>query len=187
VALVEQTVKIIQPYAAEREVSLAVSLFPSAAGQSRPLPVLDRGSIEQALLNLIDNAIKHSPPGQTVTVGLEKEECAERGHEVQRENRRSEAHPASQASPCILRLWVEDHGDGIPPGEHEKIFERFYRRGSELQRDTRGIGIGLSIVKHVVEGHGGRVLVRSAEGQGSRFAIELPMNSREKEAAHEDG
>ena len=73
-----------------------------------------------------------------------------------------------------IHLWVEDHGEGIPPSEHEKIFERFYRRGSELRRQTQGVGIGLSIVKHIVEAHGGRVLVRSAVGQGSRFTIELP-------------
>ena len=74
-----------------------------------------------------------------------------------------------------VRLWVEDNGEGIPPEEHEKIFERFYRRGSELRRETQGVGIGLSIVKHIVEAHGGHVTVRSNVGQGSRFTIELPV------------
>ena len=77
-------------------------------------------------------------------------------------------------------LWVEDHGAGIPAEEHEKIFDRFYRRGSELNRETQGIGIGLTIVKHIVEAHGGRVLVRSAPGQGSRFTMELPLNRKEE-------
>ena len=81
---------------------------------------------------------------------------------------------AGQTPPAPLLLWVEDSGDGIPPEEHERIFERFYRCGSELRRETQGVGIGLSIVKHIVEAHGGRVLVRSAVGQGSRFTIELP-------------
>jgi signal transduction histidine kinase len=75
-----------------------------------------------------------------------------------------------------IRLWVEDHGEGIPPAEQEKIFERFYRRGSELRRQTQGVGIGLSIVKHIVEAHGGRVLVQSTVGHGSRFTIELPLS-----------
>jgi signal transduction histidine kinase len=75
-----------------------------------------------------------------------------------------------------VRLWVQDHGPGIPPEEHEKIFERFYRLGSELRRETQGVGIGLSIVKHIVEAHGGKVTVRSNIGQGSRFTIELPVN-----------
>ena len=70
-----------------------------------------------------------------------------------------------------------DHGPGIPEEEHEKIFERFYRRGSELRRETQGVGIGLSIVKHIVEAHGGRVRVQSAVGEGSRFTIELPVNA----------
>ena len=83
-------------------------------------------------------------------------------------------HGLENAAPHLIHLWVEDRGPGIPPEEHGKIFERFYRRGSELRRETQGIGIGLTIVKHIVEAHGGRVLVRSAVGQGSRFTIELP-------------
>jgi two-component system OmpR family sensor kinase len=106
-------------------------------------------ALQQALINLIDNAIKHSPPGSRVAVGLD-------------------------GGAANLSLWVEDSGPGIPPEEHAKIFERFYRRGSELRRETQGIGIGLTIVQHIVEAHGGRVTVRSAPGQGSRFTMELP-------------
>ena len=74
------------------------------------------------------------------------------------------------------RLWVQDCGPGIPPSEHVRIFERFYRLGSELRRDTQGVGIGLSIVKHIVEAHQGRVIVESAPGQGSRFTMEFPAH-----------
>jgi two-component system sensor histidine kinase SenX3 len=132
---------------------------------------MDGRAIEQALLNLIDNAIKHSPEGQTVTVGVDWI-----GGGV-----------ATAPSDGSVVFWVEDHGSGIPPEEHEKIFERFYRLGSELRRETQGVGIGLSIVKHIVEGHGGRVSVRSVVGQGSRFAIELPANRPMEAARHARG
>ena len=84
------------------------------------------------------------------------------------------ARIGAKDAPCFW-LFVEDHGGGIPLEEQQKIFERFYRPGSELRRQTQGVGIGLSIVKHIVEAHGGKVLVRSAPGQGSRFTIELPL------------
>jgi signal transduction histidine kinase len=165
VGLVEQTVKIIEPYAAERKVSLALSIPAAGSGHSHPRPSLDSGAIQQALLNLIDNAIKHSPEDQTVTIGVE---WAAHGLSA----------IAAKGQTGSLALWVEDRGGGIPTEEHQKIFERFYRCGSESRRETQGVGIGLSIVKHVVESHGGRVLVRSAIGRGSRFTIELPLNGR---------
>jgi two-component system phosphate regulon sensor histidine kinase PhoR len=82
--------------------------------------------------------------------------------------------PANPPAPRVIHLWVADQGPGIPAAEHERIFERFYRRGSELRRETQGIGIGLSIVKHIMTAHGGRVLVDSTPGRGSRFTLELP-------------
>jgi signal transduction histidine kinase len=150
-ALAAQTVQLMVPAAVEKQVELA--WFPGPG--PGPLPSCDGLAIQQALINLIDNAIKHSPAGARVTVGREV------------------------AAPNLIHLWVEDHGPGIPPDEHEKIFERFYRRGSELRRETQGVGIGLTIVKHIIEAHGGRVLVRSAVGQGSRFTLELPVNGAE--------
>jgi signal transduction histidine kinase len=164
-ALTRETVKLMEPYAAEKGVLLHISLAspePVVAeeGANSALRVahseleVDGRAIQQALVNLIDNAIKHSAKGSPVKVGFECD--------------------GFQA-----RLWVEDHGAGIPPEEHEKIFERFYRLGSELRRETQGVGIGLSIVRHIVEAHGGKVTVRSNVGQGSRFTIELPATSKQ--------
>jgi signal transduction histidine kinase len=159
VALTQQTVKLMETYAAERSVNLQLQLAPDPQPSTlNPQLLADGKALQQALVNLIDNALKHSPKGGTVLVGLE--------------NQKSQI----QNAPSLL-LWVEDHGEGIPPSEHERIFERFYRRGSELRRQTQGVGIGLSIVKHIVEAHGGKVVVRSAPGQGSRFTIELPVSS----------
>jgi signal transduction histidine kinase len=86
---------------------------------------------------------------------------------------------ANRQSP--IRLAVADRGPGIPADEHARIFEPFYRRGSELRRETPGIGIGLSIVKHIVEAHGGCVSVHSQPGQGSRFVITLPADGMDRE------
>lgn len=150
-ALVRETLKVMEAGALERDLRLELHA-PTSPPQARDLqPVLDGHAIQQALVNLLDNAFKHSPKGATVGVGLEIDA-----------NR--------------LRLWVEDHGPGIPAAEHDRIFERFHRLGSELRRESQGVGIGLSIVKHIVEAHGGRVRVQSELGQGSRFTIDLPLN-----------
>jgi signal transduction histidine kinase len=155
IALARQTVKLMEPYAAEKNVLLATADLPAAAELNA-----DGRALQQALVNLIDNAIKHSPAGATVTVGIETESTM----------------PATALNSQLktINLSVSDHGAGIPPDEHAKIFERFYRRGSELRRETQGVGIGLSIVKHIVEAHGGKISVHSEPGQGSRFTIKLP-------------
>jgi len=188
VALTRQTVTLMDTYAAEREVKLQLRLADAFDHQLSA----DGKALQQALVNLIDNALKHSPKGDTVTVGLELEmEKGEREANIQHPTSNIQ-HPAPGTEHAALRithhasrityhashvlLWVEDHGGGIPVSEQERIFERFYRPGSELRRETQGVGIGLSIVKHIVEAHGGRVLVRSAVGQGSRFTIELPLS-----------
>ncbi len=151
--LVARIIELMQPYAAERQVSLvgAPSAGPVGAGERR----VDREALEQALVNLVDNAIKHSPPGADVVVGLEADQAA-------------------------IRIFVADQGPGIPRDQHERIFEPFFRQGPELRRETRGVGIGLSIARHAVEAHGGRIIVESGPGLGSRFTIELPVAAEEK-------
>jgi signal transduction histidine kinase len=173
-ALVEQTVRLMESYAGERDVKLVLALGDCPSSSIREQVLLDGKAIQQALINLIDNAIKHSPKGQIVTVGAE---VPTGSNEAQSDSFAERGHPADH-----INLWVEDQGEGIPAAEHEKIFERFYRRGSELRRETSGVGIGLSIVKHIVEAHRGRVLVRSVVGQGSRFTIELPLSAGEQKS-----
>ena len=161
-ALLQQTVKLMEPSASERQIQLALSLPTTPVSAN-----VDGKALQQALVNLVDNAIKYSPIQSVVTVGLDSVPLAN-------------ANTSAKNGHTTARLWVEDHGDGIPLADHSRIFERFYRRGSELRRETQGVGIGLSIVKHIVEAHGGRVVVRSATGQGSRFTIELPENPAAK-------
>ena len=200
-ALVTQTVKLMEPYAAERGVRL-IAKMDSKAGQgvASPSPpsgerigvrgpldaeesqpangfvaTIDGQAIQQALVNLIDNAIKHSPEGQEIIVKLGRAAGNDSPLTPALSPLRGEGEREPTLGP-ILCLSVEDHGRGIPASEHEKIFERFYRIGSELRRETPGVGIGLSIVKHIVEAHRGRVRVESEVGKGSRFVIELPLN-----------
>jgi signal transduction histidine kinase len=170
-ALVGQTVRLMEPYAREREISLREE--PLAApinGQAVQL-CIDGKAMQQALVNLIDNAIKHSPRGADVAVGMTLQTVAGNGESTPANSPNEQAKPPR----AHLDLWVQDHGEGIPAAEHQRIFERFYRLGSELRRETQGVGIGLSIVKHIVEAHEGRVVVQSEVGKGSRFIIELPI------------
>jgi len=108
----------------------------------------DAQHMENALTNLLDNAVKYTPEGGRVDVGLRFED---------------------------ERVWisVSDTGIGIPSADLDRIFERFYRVDKGRSRAMGGTGLGLAIVRHVVEAHGERVLVESEVGQGTTFSISL--------------
>jgi len=108
----------------------------------------DAMALEQAFRNLIDNALKFTPRGGFIRVTLADD-------------------------PARIILQVEDSGIGIPAEAQEKIFVPFYQVDSSLARPFPGAGLGLAIVRHVVEAHGGQVTVRSAPGSGSTFTIVL--------------
>jgi two-component system phosphate regulon sensor histidine kinase PhoR len=112
----------------------------------------DEESLEQVLDNLIDNAIKYTNAGGTITVrwGAEGERC---------------------------RLEVEDTGIGIPQAHLPRVFERFYRVDRARSRELGGTGLGLSIVKHLVQIMGGSVSVSSRLGKGTTFTVELRMTA----------
>ncbi|MHA7210669.1 sensor histidine kinase [Arthrobacter sp. MDT1-65] len=127
-------------------------------GGSAPTPVYgDRDLLMTAFRNLIDNAIRYSPEGTRVGVGVRSRDG-------------------------LVQVSVTDQGSGITPEEQERIFERFYRIDAARSRQTGGTGLGLSIVKHVVSNHGGEVTVWSQAGQGSTFTVRLP----EMEVASDD-
>jgi two-component system phosphate regulon sensor histidine kinase PhoR len=111
---------------------------------------INRPLLEQALINLIDNAIKYSEAGKAVTVSLGQE-----GSE--------------------LRLCVKDEGPGIAQEHLPHIFQRFYRVDKARSRDLGGTGLGLAIVKHIVLAHSGRVAVESEVNKGSAFSVFLPI------------
>lgn len=110
----------------------------------------DRNRMRQVLANLLDNAIKHTPGGGRIEIRASEE----------------------QETAVIT---VEDTGIGMAPDELPKIWDRLYR--ADQSRSQHGLGLGLSLVKAVVQAHGGRVEVSSAPGVGSIFTIRLPMRS----------
>jgi signal transduction histidine kinase len=118
-----------------------------------PLPIikLDRAAISQAINNLIDNAIKYSAEIKKVVV-----------------NAYTENH--------YLVISIQDFGTGIRKEEIGKIFDRFYRGGDELTRKVKGSGLGLTLVKQIVEAHQGKVEVKSETGKGSVFTVFLPID-----------
>jgi signal transduction histidine kinase len=168
VRLVTDTVKLMEANAAECQIALQLELDRSEFSSMKEEAILDGRAIQQALINLIDNAVKHSPANSAVTIGMALvNDCGSSSPS------RGSSPPPTPAP--WLRFWVADQGPGIPAEEHQKIFDRFYRRGSELRRETPGVGIGLSIVKHILAAHRGKVWVESEVGKGSRFILELPL------------
>jgi len=121
-----------------------------AAPQSLPPVAADAGQLRQVLSNLIDNAIKYSPDGGTVTLAL-----GARDHHI--------------------RFAVTDSGLGIPPVEQRRIFEKFYRLDPDMTRGIGGTGLGLYICRELVRRVNGRIWVESESGRGSTFFVEVPQ------------
>lgn len=115
-----------------------------------PTVVIDREAMAQAVSNLVDNAIKYSRDVKQLSITTER-----RGSN--------------------LSIEIVDQGIGIPRAEQSKIFEKFYRVGNGLVHDVKGSGLGLSLVKHIIEAHHGTIAVESEVGKGSRFTILLPL------------
>lgn len=109
----------------------------------------EEARLAQLLDNLVSNAVKFTPQGGRVTVRL-------------------------SAADGLARIEVSDTGIGIPDEERERLFERFFRSQTALERQIQGTGLGLYISKAIVEAHGGRIGVHSTEGQGTTFMVELP-------------
>lgn len=150
-ALVERNVELNRRLAERKEIKILFESLPDL-----PRLRLDASKIEQVLNNLVGNAVKFSPRGSTVEVGLE------------------------DADGSVV-LYVKDEGPGVPAGESEKLFEPFTRRSARGTEGEKGTGLGLAIVKRIVEGHGGRITVESEPGAGATFAVSLPAGPRPPE------
>jgi len=115
-----------------------------------PSVLIDRDAMAQAISNLLDNAIKYSGKLKQLSITAKTVEAD-------------------------LSIEIADQGVGIPRAEQAKIFEKFYRVGNGLVHDVKGSGLGLSLVKHIIEAHNGTISVESDVGKGSRFTILLPI------------
>ncbi len=115
------------------------------------IAVLDPNSVKQVLINLLDNSVKYGPSGQTITVAL------------------------SQVG-GKLRIDVDDEGPGIPAGERNHVWEKFFRLQRDRETHKAGSGIGLAVSAEIIQRHGGQYMVSDAPGGGARFTIVLPMD-----------
>ncbi|MBN1269069.1 MAG: PAS domain-containing protein, partial [Kiritimatiellae bacterium] len=141
--VIESALQACRPRAKEKEVALQLAC--DAGLRARLSPDL----LEQAVINLVDNAVKYSEAGQPVRV-------------------------EASASASEVRISVRDEGCGIAKEHLPRLFERFYRVDKARSRTLGGTGLGLSIVKHIAQAHGGSVDVESEPGKGSMFTIRLP-------------
>ena len=144
-AVVCEAVEAGRPRAEQAKVALSAD--------TEPVPELqgDPERLGQVLDNLISNALKFTPAGGSVTVGLHRRNGA-----------------------AVVE--VADTGIGIPAAEQVRLFERFYRTSSATERSIPGIGLGLSISRAIALGHGGAITVQSEEGRGTTFTVELPIH-----------
>ncbi len=143
--LVQETIHELQGLASRGKISLQMR----TELKNGATVFADSDKIKQVLVNLIDNSIKYTPEGGTVTVTTVREEKQ-------------------------VRITVEDTGAGIPKGDLPRIFERFYRVDKTRSRDVGGSGLGLSIVKHLIELHDSQIKADSVEGKGTVFEFTLP-------------
>jgi len=136
--------------AARQYIPPSIKLELSTPKRGVPPVAADADKVRQVLTNLVDNAVKYSPDGGRVTVSL------------------------AVAGPR-LRFSVSDEGLGVPPAEHRRIFEKFYRLDPDLTRGVGGTGLGLYISRELLERMGGRIWVESSGSGGSTFVAELPL------------
>jgi signal transduction histidine kinase len=120
-----------------------------------PLILADRESMQHALQNLFENAMKYGLPGGD-WIGIS-------------------ATPTKNGGSPVIEIRVTDHGPGIPTEEREYIFDPFFRGQRPLNDQIHGTGLGLNLVKRIIEAHGGTVAVRDNSGPGAEFIVRLPV------------
>lgn len=158
VAFVKRTTGSLSSYAQHKGIALTFNgLPPEATGHSAVFVYFDHDKIEKVLVNLISNALKFTPHGGTVDVSLTS------GHAVN--------------GVTYVEIAVKDTGTGIPASKLPYVFDRFYQVEDYTRPGYEGTGIGLALVKELVELHHGSVSVQSTEGKGTTFTVRLPLGT----------
>jgi two-component system phosphate regulon sensor histidine kinase PhoR len=139
-----RVIDILKKFATDKSINISVSI-----PEDLPRLLGDENRITQALINLVDNAIKYTAASGAVKISASKQDG-------------------------FVKIDVTDTGMGIPKKDIPRIFERFYRVDKARSRELGGTGLGLSIVKHIAQSHGGDVLVISTLGKGSTFSFTIP-------------
>lgn len=145
---VDDVIDFVKEPAEKKKISISRNQIPSSLSVEA-----DRNYLEQVLINLLDNAIKYTPEGGSVTISAIGKDTGE------------------------IEFSIEDNGIGIPKEDLPRIFERFYRVDKGRSQELGGTGLGLSIVKHIVQAHGGKVWAESQIGKGSTFYFTLLKQS----------
>jgi signal transduction histidine kinase len=143
--LVDEVAEAFQPLAQAAGCRVEVAVSTGCVAR------VDGALLRQALVNLLDNAVKYGPAGQTVRLGLE-------------------------VGRTVIRLWVEDEGSGVPAERRREIFEAYYRLEEHRESSVAGSGIGLAVVRRVAQAHRGEALVEEGSRGGARFVIRLPAD-----------
>jgi two-component system phosphate regulon sensor histidine kinase PhoR len=145
--VIERVVNSLQLQAAQKHITLSYEI----PQQTIPLIEADQALLQQALHNLVENAIKYTRPDGKV-------------------------HDSTRVEPSGLVFEVTDNGIGVSPMDLPRLFEKFYRGAQQAAREQRGTGLGLAIVKSIAERHGGEVHAESQLGKGSTFTLSIPLH-----------
>lgn len=154
-----------------------VALYFPAKPKLEPFP-FDYAKVQQVVSNLLENALKFTPPGGSVWLTIEphiwERRSREEGH-LREERRRQTA-----SLPNAIRVSVSDTGAGIAPEYHQEVFDDFFQLSS-AEDDQEGMGLGLAISRRLIQAHGGKVWVESEPGSGSKFSFLVPLNPGPKQ------
>ena len=157
-ALVESVAESFEPLARAADAAIERDI------ETGIVCTMDVEATRQAVLNLLDNAVKYGPAGQVIEVGVRR--------------------TSGERNP-FATIWVEDEGPGVPPGQRDRVWDAYVRLDRDRASATAGSGIGLAVVRRVIEAQGGRVRVEAGDrgpGPGARFIIELPLAGAPQEA-----